>query len=95
MKSENHDRNFRKALRLIVLNQYEYKSLNWDSLNTKYPKASGFCGYSQIGISTDNLKAIIYFFRQYAPLSGGGYFMIFEKIDGKWKRKEIFQTWKS
>ncbi len=80
---------------LYILSKVEYKTINWENIQTKFPSAAGFCGCSKIGYSEDKRKAVVYFFRSYGPLAGGGFFSLFKNEDGKWKKVKTIQTWKS
>lgn len=80
---------------LYILSKAEYNTIKWENIYAKFPSAAGFCGCSKVGYSEDKRKAIVYYFRSYGPLAGGGFFTLFKNEDGKWKKVKTIQTWKS
>ncbi len=67
----------------------------WDDFYKKYPNSSGYIGLSRVGFNTNLTKAIIFRTINCGALCGSGDYILFEKIDGKWKEVDRFNCWMS
>ena len=85
---------FQGAISYISRQEIEdiFKLGGWDN----YHKTFGFkplVKVSRPGISNDNSKAFIYYSSSTDGLGGAGFYLILEKLDGKWIVKESMLAW--
>ena len=64
----------------------------WDNYYKIY-KYQPIISYSRPGFNATKDKAMIYYSTTTGGLSGAGYFLILEKVNGKWIEKESFNIW--
>ena len=65
----------------------------WEDFYKKYPDSSGYISLSRVGFNTTRTKAIIFRKQNCGPLCSSGDYILFEKIDGKWKDVGRFNCW--
>jgi len=69
-----------------------FKQGGWDN----YHKTFGFkplIKISRPGLNNDKTKAFIYYSRSIDGLGGAGFYLILERVDGKWIVKESMLAW--
>ena len=84
--------------KVIILSDEEVKnSFNggngWNEFYEKYGKTQGILNFSKIGYNKFKTQALLYYGNQSDWLAGGGYLMLFEKINGVWKYSQGFMMW--
>lgn len=68
--------------------------LKWDEDFKKlFPGTNGLIKLSKIGYNSNYTQALVYFSHQVSLLSTGEYFVLFEKINGKWIYKGCMDFW--
>jgi hypothetical protein len=65
----------------------------WDYFYEKYPNSSGYLSLSRVGFDTTFTKAIIFIEQSCGTLCSSGDYILFEKIDGKWREVDKFNCW--
>ncbi len=64
----------------------------WENYYKIY-KYQSIISYSRPGFNASKDKAMIYYSTTSGGLSGAGYFLILEKVNGKWLQKESANVW--
>lgn len=67
----------------------------WDRFYRKYPKSAGYIQVSRPGFNAEKTLALVYVGNQRNWLSGGGEYVVLEKVDGVWKVKTRDTIWVS
>lgn len=70
------------------------KDNGWDVFYNKYgDKAQGILRLSRIGFNKDKTQAFLYYGNQSDWLTGGGRGLLYEKVEGQWKRVCGLRFW--
>lgn len=98
-KSDTIKNYFSNDFDVIILSKNEIDSIffektsSWEAFYKKYGQTQGLLSFSKIGFDKEHLQALLYYGNQSDWLEGNGYFILFEKIGGKWIEKSSFTSW--
>ncbi len=65
----------------------------WDTFYAYYPNSQGQMTLSRVGFNRNMDQALLYVGNQSHGRSGAGYFVVLEKIDGRWNIKNKMMFW--
>jgi hypothetical protein len=91
---------FKEEIDIILLPDSIEKEIfnndnGWALFYEKYKNSQGILDFSRAGFSNDKKQALIYYGNQSNWKSGKGFYVIFEKKDGKWIRINSMTAWES
>lgn len=100
-KAEKLKINFKTKKKIIWLTDEEENEIfkkgedGWENFyqNPKYRKSQGILIFSNIGFNKEKTQALLYYGNQSHWMSGAGYLILFEKINGKWKLSQSSLAW--
>jgi hypothetical protein len=69
------------------------KNSSWEAFYNKYGQTQGLLSFSKIGFDKEHNQALLYYVNQSDWLEGDGYFILFEKRNGKWLEEGSFMAW--
>lgn len=64
---------------------FDINTSGWDVFYTRYPNSPGLTSVSRVGFNADFTQALVYIGTQSHWLVGSGYYVLLEKVDGKWQ----------
>jgi hypothetical protein len=65
----------------------------WEIFYGQYPDAPGITSLSRVGFNNTLDQALVYIGTQRNWLSGAGYYLLLNKVDGKWTIDQQVMTW--
>jgi hypothetical protein len=84
----------------VLLDKADFESFfrvkdleGWEDFYKKYPTSSGYVNFSRVGFNTTFTKAIVFRSESCGPLCSSGDYILFEKMDGKWRNVDRFNCW--
>ena len=95
MNQEGIENSNYSDVNIVIINQEQSK--NREELLTRYPNWAWnllILEFSNIGFNENKTQALVYYgFDGGGYGIGGGFYIIFEKKRGKWKRKGVMPAW--
>jgi len=98
-KADSIKNYFSNNLNVIILTKTDIDSIffeknsDWEAFYKKNGQTQGLLSFSNIGFDKEHQQALLYYGNQSDWLEGDGYFILFEKISGKWIEKSSFMSW--
>jgi hypothetical protein len=77
---------------LVSQSDIEANSYGSPEFQKKYPRNMGFITLSSIGFNPSRTQAVFYI-GHFCGLCGGGGSVLMEKVNGKWKFRDMHSTW--
>jgi hypothetical protein len=91
---------FTPAIPHVFLTQDEAQAIfndpdqdGWEEFYAAYPGSGGLTGLSRVGFDPSGTQALVYQDELCGPLCGAGFYILFEKEDGKWVERWRLMAW--
>jgi hypothetical protein len=87
------------AVNCVVIDSAQLESIfkkgggDWLAYYKQFPGSPGLLTFSRVGFSTDGAQALFYVSSNCGGLCGGGYYVVMERLNGRWVIEKEINVW--